>query len=152
MSLFAKGEYLDNKKYQIVKVLGKGGFGITYLANQCKKDGQITVKQVVLKFLNVDQFTQKSDGDKFAKRQEDFINEALTLASFDHPHIVKSETKMISVALDEEQQNSTNVTRLYGMVMEYIDGKDLIWHLETNGVFSEKEALKIIEQILRCII
>ena len=93
MTLFAKGEYLDDGKYQIIKPLGTGGFGITYLACECK-----TNKKVVIKFL-------------------------------------------------DELRNATNETRLRGMVMEYIKGKDLTWHLQRNGIFSEQKALRIIKQI-----
>ena len=67
------------------------------------------------------------------------MNESLTLARFDHPHIVKSETKMISVLLDDELKNATNEKFLIGMPLEYIGGNDLIWHLRRYGTFSEKK-------------
>ena len=54
---------------------------------------------------------------------------------------------MISVPLDDELKDETGESRLQGMVMEYIEGKDLMWHLRRNGIFSEEKALQIIKQI-----
>ncbi len=118
------GQKLQRGKYTIEKALGQGGFGITYLVKD--KQGN----QLVIKTLN-DWLQCQYD---FAKFQQDFLNEALRLAKFRHPHIVR---------VDEVIQEGD----LWGMVMEYIDGEDLahrVWH---QGVLPESEALRYIQQI-----
>ena len=118
------GQKLQRGKYTIEKALGQGGFGITYLVKD--KQGN----QLVIKTLN-DWLQRQYD---FAKFQQDFLNEALRLAKFRHPHIVR---------VDEVIQEGD----LWGMVMEYIDGEDLahrVWH---QGVLPESEALRYIQQI-----
>ncbi len=118
------GQKLQHGKYTIEKALGQGGFGITYLVKD--KQGN----QLVVKTLN-DWLQRQYD---FAKFQQDFLNEALRLAKFRHPHIVR---------VDEVIQEGD----VWGMVMEYIDGEDLahrVWH---QGVLPEPEALRYIQQI-----
>ena len=118
------GQKLQRGKYTIEKALGQGGFGITYLVKD--KQGN----QLVIKTLN-DWLQRQYD---FAKFQQDFLNEALRLAKFRHPYIVR---------VDEAIQEGD----LWGMVMEYIDGEDLahrVWH---QGVLPESEALRYIQQI-----
>jgi serine/threonine protein kinase len=70
----------------------------------------------------------------FAKFQQDFLNEAIKLAKCSHPHIVQ-----IYEVIHEND--------LWCMVMEYIDGEDLGSFVENQGVLSETEALRYIQQI-----
>ncbi len=141
MSLFAKGKILGNDQYQIITPLGSGGFGVTYLAQNLKSE-----EKVVIKFLDVLKLVSSNKGGEFGTRQNKFINEAVTLARFDHPHIVRVE-EIIQEPLEEDLQKATGEKWLQGMVMEYIEGKDLIYYLDRKGIFSEAKALKIIQQI-----
>ena len=118
------GQELQNGKYTIEKELGKGGFGITYLAKD--NNGNF----VVIKTLN-DAIQKRAD---FAKFQQDFLNEAIKLAKCSHPHIVQ-----IYEVIHEND--------LWCMVMEYIDGEDLGSFVENQGILSETEALQYIQQI-----
>ena len=118
------GQELQNGKYTIEKELGEGGFGITYRA----RDNQGNF--VVIKTLN-DAIQKRAD---FAKFQQDFLNEAIKLAKCSHPHIVQ-----IYEVIHEND--------LWCMVMEYIDGEDLGSFVENQGVLSETEALRYIQQI-----
>lgn len=118
------GQKLQRGKYTIEKALGQGGFGITYLVKD--KQGN----PLVIKTLN-DYLQRQYD---FAKFQQDFLNEALRLAKFRHPHIVR---------VDEVIQEG----ELWGMVMEYIDGEDLAHRVWDQGVLPESEALRYIQQI-----
>jgi serine/threonine protein kinase len=118
------GQKLQHGKYTAEKVLGQGGFGITYLVKD--KQGN----PFVIKTLNSYLLRQYD----FAKFEQDFLNEALRLAKFHHPHIVR---------VEEVIQEGDR----WCMVMEYIDGEDLahrIWH---QGVLSESEALRYIQQV-----
>lgn len=67
-------------KYTIEKELGRGGFAITYLA-QNKRGEKIAIK--ILQ--NLDDLTQAD----YLKNKNDLFNEALKLKSFGHPNIVK---------------------------------------------------------------
>ncbi|MGB5959157.1 MAG: serine/threonine-protein kinase [Coleofasciculaceae cyanobacterium] len=118
------GQKLQRGKYTIEKELGQGGFGITYLVKD--KQGN----QLVVKTLN-EWLQRQYDFESF---QQDFLNEALRIAKFRHPHIVR---------VDEVIQEG----ELWGMIMEYIDGEDLAHRVWKQGALSESEALKYIQQI-----
>jgi serine/threonine protein kinase len=118
------GQKLQRGKYTVEQVLGQGGFGITYLVKN--KQGN----PLVIKTLN-DYLERQYD---FATFQQDFLNEALRLAKFRHPHIVR---------VDEVIQEGER----WCIVMEYIDGKDLAHRVWTQGALPESEALRYIQQI-----
>ena len=106
---------LENGKYIIENVIGSGGFGIT-----SKVKETASRKLIAIKTLNSIQH-QKPD---FEKRQVDFINEAICLARFSHPHISK---------VDRVFKEGD----IWGVVMEYIDGQNLHDYIfETKGILS----------------
>ncbi|MDB9340466.1 MULTISPECIES: serine/threonine-protein kinase [Cyanophyceae] len=107
------------------KPLGSGGFGITYKAKETN-----TGKLYAIKTLN-QQMQLKED---FAEQQVKFINEALTIKGFDHPHILK-----VNEVIQEGE--------LFGVVMEYIDGVTLFEYVQKKGQLLETEALLYIDQI-----
>ena len=123
------GQQLHNGKYIIEEILGGGGFGVTYRAQNCKEG-----KVVAIKTLNaISQGKQN-----FRELQTKFVNEALCLARCSHPHVVQVYEVFPEMAGDIE---------LWCMVMELIDGIDLAGHLEDNGILSETKALPIIQQV-----
>ncbi|MEG4343634.1 serine/threonine-protein kinase [Microcoleus sp. A003_D6] len=123
------GQQLHNGKYIIEEILGGGGFGVTYRA-QNSKEGKV----VAIKTLNA-----ISQGKpNFRELQTKFMNEALCLATCKHPHVVRVYEVFPEMAGDIE---------LWCMVMELIDGIDLAGHLEDNGILSETKALQIIQQV-----
>ncbi|MGM3308199.1 serine/threonine protein kinase [Anabaena sp. WFMT] len=111
------------------KVIGGGGFGETYLAEDTEEN-----RLVVIKTLNREQ-REKPD---FAERQKKFRKEALDLSKCYHPHIVQ--------VYDNFPEDG-----LWAIVMEHIDGDDLAAYVESytaeNGYLSETEALRYIDQI-----
>jgi serine/threonine protein kinase len=121
---WVSGKQLQGGKYTIEKELGEGGFGITYRARD--NNGYY----VVIKTLN-DQVQRRPD---FAKFQQDFLNEAIKLAKCSHPHIVQ-----IHEVINEDS--------LWCIVMQYIDGENLANRVDNQGVLSETEALRYIQQI-----
>ncbi len=125
MQHWAPGQQLHEGKYLIQEILGGGGFGVTYRA-QNRKEGKL----VAIKTLNA---IQQGKAD-FVKRQGKFMNEALCLAKCSHPHVVE-----VYEVFPEGD--------LWCMVMELIDGIDLAEYLEDNGVLSEEKALPIIQQV-----
>lgn len=78
ISMWQPSDEVKNGKYIIKKELGSGGFGITYLATNYRGES------VVIKTLK----ERLSDRENFARREEDFVNEAVKLSRFKHPNIV----------------------------------------------------------------
>ena len=121
---WTSGTRIKQGKYWIERQLGEGGFGTTYLAKT--QAGQ----RVVIKVPN-EQVTNHPDS---AKLLEDFLNEALRLARCNHPHVVQV------IELIREG-------KVDGIVMEYIEGQNLLDRLLKQGILPEAEALKYIGQI-----
>lgn len=111
MKLWTPNQHIRNGRFIIQKVLGGGGFGVTYSAIE-----QRTGKLFVIKTLN---HIQQNQAD-FDERQEKFVNEAMVLKGCKHPHIVQ-----VYELIQEDG--------LWGMVMEYIDGEDLAYPLKKSG-------------------
>jgi serine/threonine protein kinase len=80
--------------YRVERVLGAGGFGITYLAREFQLDRLVTIKEYFpsdfaarQNGLDAVPRSQESAGD-YRWGLERFVAEAQTLARFNHPHIV----------------------------------------------------------------
>jgi len=80
--------------YRIEKILGQGGFGITYLAKDEKLDRYLAIKEYFPA-----EFSRREDTGSVHPQSEDvealyawglerFLNEGQILAKFKHPNIV----------------------------------------------------------------
>lgn len=145
------GHYLQNRKYQLLHVVGQGGFGITYKGilytevkgplGKIKTEVPISIKEYFFKdycyrvadtyAVNVHSETGKQLFDKF---REKLIKEARILSDVHHPHIVN--------VLDVFEENNTAY-----IAMEYIEGHSLKYILEKDGILPEGKVLKYIHQI-----
>lgn len=81
--------------YRIERVLGAGGFGVTYLADEIALARMVTIKEyfpsdIAARDGGIDAVPRSQDyaGD-YRWGLDRFIEEAQTLAKFDHPHIVR---------------------------------------------------------------
>ena len=127
--------------YVLERVLGQGGFGITYLARDANLDQQVAIKE----YLPVDVATRRPDASVRSRTEEQseryrwgldrFIREARTLARFDHPNIVR--------VLSVFEHNNTAY-----MVMRFEEGENLAALLERRRTLPEDELMRIVLPIL----
>src|SRR5688572_28531229 len=81
-------------EFEIVGLVGEGGFGIVYLAHDRSLDRNVALKEYMpselaeRRGLDVAVKSQRH-ADTFAAGLRSFINEARLLAQFDHPSLVK---------------------------------------------------------------
>ena len=130
-----QGEMLN--WYRVEQVLGRGGFGVIYLATDTNLDHQVAIKEYVPGALAA----QTTDGssvkttitadDLHRWGLERFIREARNLVKFKHPNIVR----VISVF---EQNDSAY------MVMEFEKGVELRAYLARPDVASEEQLQALI--------
>lgn len=131
---------LQNGKYKIEKVLGQGGFGITYLATQVMLDRKVCIKEFFFKEY-CDRTptgsvisTTSSNKEIVMRFLNKFIKEARTISRLDHSNIIR--------ILDVFEENGTAY-----YVMEYIDGCSLEDKVNRQGVLSENEAVEYVKQV-----
>ena len=131
---------LQGGRYVIHGVLGRGGFGVTYLAEQVMAKRKVCIKE----FFPKDYYTRGDDtrsltlaSQGFAvsmnRFKEKFIKEAQTIAALDHANIIP--------IYDVFEENNTAY-----YVMEYIDGESLSDVIKRRGALSESEAIDYICQ------
>ncbi len=141
MQTLSPGTKLQHGAYKITKVLGQGGFGITYLAEDVNLQRLVAIKEFFPKdYCDRDDTTsQVSLGTKntaeFVNRlKAKFLKEARNIARLDHPGIIR-----IYSAFEE------NNTAYY--VMEYIEGGSLSALVKERGTLTEEKALRYIGKV-----
>jgi len=126
------GKVID-RKYRIEKVLGRGGFGITYKAKHLTLGSFCVIKTPRT------EFRQDNNYREFVYR---FYKEAKTLASLKpHPHIVRV------FDLFEEPDEDDPRVKIPCLMMEFIEGKSLFNLVKDGGALPENEAVGYIQQI-----
>lgn len=131
---------LQDGNYRILKVLGQGGFGITYLAIQVRLDRKVAIKEFFMKnFCERNETTRQVTLGTAGSREivnscrKKFLKEAKHIALLDHPNIIR--------IIDVFDENSTSY-----YVMEYIEGGSLENKLGTTGL-SMSDATRYIFQV-----
>ena len=129
------------QEYELVRVLGFGGFGMTYLGFDHNLDKAVAIKE----YLPSDIATRTGDNsvvpqasqfrDDFGWGLERFLDEARALARFDHRHIIK-------VHRFFEAHGTAYI------VMEYAEGETLAAFLERKGMLSEAELKAMLYPLL----
>jgi serine/threonine protein kinase len=125
--------------YTVEKILGSGGFGITYLAKDEKLGRKVAIKEYYPgEFAGRD--TTRSvvpitadQAELFAWGKERFLDEARMLAGFDHPNLLG--------VLGYFEANNTAY-----MVLPYIEGKTLGQRYK-DKLLTEEEARELMLQL-----
>ncbi|MEE9335880.1 MAG: protein kinase [Granulosicoccaceae bacterium] len=123
--------------YRIERILGRGGFGVIYLATDTNLDHLVAIKE----YIPSDVATRSEDSHVhpitedhnklFRWGMDRFIKEARNLVKFKHPNIVR----VMSVF----QQNNTAY-----MVMEFEEGEELRSYLKRPDANSEHDLKALI--------
>ena len=121
------------EEYVIEKVLGHGGFGITYLARDTKLSSQVAIKEYfpqafALRNRQSTIVPTTGGAENYRWGLQEFLKEARALAKFKHNHIVR--------VLRFLEANGTAY-----MVMEYEQGESLATYLSKTGGFLNEPAL-----------
>ena len=134
------GASLQGGKYKIIKVLGQGGFGITYLAEQTGLGMKVAIKEFFLKgSCQRDSSTSEvsvpvtDNKELVSKCQKKFKSEARKIASLNNDHIIN--------IIDIFDENGTSY-----YVMKYLSGGSLANKVQ-NGPLPELVALKVIKEV-----
>jgi formylglycine-generating enzyme required for sulfatase activity/predicted Ser/Thr protein kinase len=149
-----KGTVLQAEKftYTIQKVLGQGGFGITYLGTmsvwvegplgKIETKSIVAIKEFFMKdycgrdatketIVTVPDTIGRDRVDYYRNR---FTKEANNVSKLSHPNIVK--------VLEVFEANNTAY-----IVMEYVDGVSLQEHVKKHGALSAQQAVSYIRQV-----
>ncbi|MCF4966736.1 serine/threonine-protein kinase [Nostoc sp. CMAA1605] len=130
----AAGQIVDNR-YRVIRQLGQGGFGRTYLAEDTKKSNQTCVLKEF-----APQVTEKQD---LQKARELFEREANVLKKLNHTQIPMFHNSF-QVTLGSKE--------FFFLVQDYIDGDNfdkLLEERQSQGKsFTEAEIINFLEKIL----
>lgn len=132
------GTKLQGGMYSVGKVLGQGGFGITYLGGDIRGRRPVAIKELfpygsTRRGANVHPFGGLP-ASEYASTRERFLDEARILARFDHPAIVD--------VYGTFEENNTAY-----MVMELLRGKTLGQLVEERGPLPEHEAIGYVRRV-----
>ena len=135
------GASLQGGKYKIEKVLGKGGFGITYLAYQQGLNRYVAIKEFFMsEYCNREEATcavsipSVGSREMVEKYKSKFVKEAQTIAELDNPHIVP--------IYDVFEENGTAY-----YVMKHIGGGSLSSLVIKGKAMPVDLALKYVSQV-----
>ena len=112
--------------YELIKKLGEGGMGTTYLARQVSLKRLVAIKVLRREYSGDEQFVHR------------FRREARLAAELDHPNIAQ--------AIDVGQTRGWHY-----MVMEYVEGRIASDLIPPGGVMEPKLALRITLQVARAL-
>ncbi|MBS7398075.1 MAG: PASTA domain-containing protein, partial [Ruminiclostridium sp.] len=134
---------LLHDRYTIGKVLGYGGFGVTYIGWDGKLEQKVAIKEYL-----PSEFSTRMPGqsqitvfngvknEQFHDGLTKFVDEAKRLAKFQNePGIVK--------VFDSFEENDTAY-----IVMEYLDGETLTSYLKRVGTIPEDDAIAILTPVI----
>ena len=131
-------------RYTIEKVLGQGGFGITYLGIDELHEKKVAIKEFFpqgivtrnIQYQDTVTVTFVGEKDNYEKGKERFLKEARTMAKF-------SKDKGIVKALDFFEINNTAY-----IVMEYLEGVTLKQYLRENKRIDAEDLVELLVPLI----
>ena len=131
-------------RYTIEKVLGQGGFGITYLGMDELHEKPVAIKEFFpqgivtrnIEYQDTVTVTFVGEKDNYEKGKERFLKEARTMAKF-------SKDKGIVKALDFFEINNTAY-----IVMEYLEGVTLKQYLRENKRIDAEDLVELLLSLI----
>ena len=132
---------LQGGRYRIVRMLGSGGFGITYLGTQTGLERNIVIKEFFMtdyclrdEYSNLITVPTVSNVEFVERFKDKFLKEARHIAQLKHPNIVN--------IIDVFEENGTAY-----YVMDFIEGGSLVEKVQREGSLPENVAKRYILQI-----
>ena len=124
------------RTYRVLRVLGAGGFGVTYLCEHAGLGVQVAVKEYLPNEIAVRHgiaVHPKSAGDRagFEWGLSRFLDEARTLARFEHPNVVRV-------------RDCFEANRTAYIVMDYEDGESLSRLLHRWRTLTEAQLKRVV--------
>lgn len=135
---------LVKQRYKIGRVLGEGGFGITYIGIDTVLNLKVAIKEFYMSgYVNRNHdaspnvfATLGTHRDTFEKNREKFLNEARVLAQF------YGEAGIVGVR-DFCEENGTAY-----IIMDFLNGVDLQTYLEQKGRLAPEDAVKLLMPVM----
>ncbi len=121
-NVLSAGTTLKGSSYGIRRLLGQGGFGAVYLADDLILNKLCAIKE---------------NFDNSPGAQKQFDVEARILANLTHPHLPRVTDNFIEPATGQQY-----------LVMEYVEGQDLADLLEQSGPLPQDKVLAWMDQVL----
>ena len=128
-------------EYRIEGVIGSGGFGITYLARDIQLDKTVAIKEYLPSDFAVRTDTttvqpkSTADQDDYQWGLARFLDEARTLARFEHPHLNHVHRYF--------EDNNTAY-----LVLDYIEGETLSDLLRREGRLESTHLQRLVTELL----
>ena len=118
------GDVLDDT-YELVSVMGTGGFGAVYRARQLNMNRDVALKMLV------------ASGPKFEEMAKRFRREVMAIRNLTHPNTVR--------VFDFHDDPDG----LLYYTMEALDGKTLSEELEERGPMAPRRVKRVVRQVLK---
>lgn len=145
LHILSAATVLQRGKYKIVRELGHGSFGITYLAktrvkmagvlSEMETEIDVAIKEFFMSDINTRAHdgtsVEGSSGSVFTNYRRKFRKEAENLARLSHDNIVR--------VIDVFDENNTTY-----YVMQYVEGGSLDEYIAARGRLSEQETFTVL--------